>query len=590
MDVLFPVHIILGFATAFALSLAVVPIVIRLATSYGLFDFPDNDQSTTRRIHARPVPRLGGIAIVSSFFITNIIWATSNSFNAIFFVSIAMFAMGLVDDLKTLPAKSRFGIQVICSLIVVHYCHLALPFVALSPHTAISIPTTLGYTLSTFIIVGSINAVNMIDGLDGLAGGIAIISVALLSLVYYTRIEDITLIALLSIPILGAVLGFLKYNTHPAEIFMGDSGSNWLGFMAGVLLLLVLGNFDINKNLSSLGTLNPPAGTTSPYFPFISGILCLAVPIFDTASVIIARLRQGISPMQADRRHFHHTLLTIGLTHSQSVTAIYFLSLSIGILGILPTLFPRYPFSLIPYVTVILLTLLISMRFVGFGFSTPAALKALIKAEKSQSKSTQFSGVMRKWEQFNRYCIYGIFIVSPALAGEIRPEIGYAALAALILVAFSFVLKRSTNDFSDSLIISIGTFVLLIANNQNEIQLGLLGQRVSIQFLYNAIFITLFLSTASMVLLTIKRNYLIFSPSDFLLATLPLLLLVIPEPVRSEYRLDIIALRSLIVFMALRAMVRKRNLAMRKLRVVNAFALSYVLAVSLLGLRVFVGS
>jgi hypothetical protein len=171
-------------------------------------------------------------------------------------------------------------------------------------------------------------------------------------------------------------------------------------------------------------------------------------------------------------------------------------------------------------------------------------------------------------------------------AGVFKVEIGYAAAVVATLLVSTLLISHRRNDFLDSLVLSIGSLILLIANNQNSMMIEILGQRVNIQSIYNGMFVVLFLSATAMIFLTAKIRYFLFTPSDFLLVALPMILLLVPEPFRSQYRLDIICLRSLIAFLAIRSIVRRRQMATRHIRLVIVLALSYVVMTSLFGMRV----
>ena len=584
-------QIILGFATALVFTLLATPLVYKIATTYGLYDVPDimlqGQTDAPRRIHKSPVPRLGGIAMVAGFFLANLVWSSGSDLYGPLAASVLIFLVGLLDDLRPISPRIRLGCQIVCAAYAVMSGGLAIKAIALTPDIFLILPEVVGFAISVFIVVGAINAINMIDGLDGLAGGVVLIGVALLSYIYFIRTLDVHLLLYLSVPMVGAILGFLRYNTYPASIFMGDGGSNWLGFMSGIFILVVLGNFRLVEPSSGSDLLDVTGSIRGARFvPIVSAVLCLAVPIIDTACVMVSRMRKGLSPMHADRRHFHHALLRLGLSHSQSVTAVYFITLLSGVLGIIPIAFPRYGLSWIPFLTLAGLLFFIPIGINGSSEVLDFFLRRRSVIRTDQRFSRGLNVTIRYWENFNRYIIYTIFMVSPMFAGVFKPEIGYAAAVVAVLLLFSLVISRGRGDFMDSLILSIGALILLVANNQNSMMIEIMGQRLSIQGLYNGLFITLFVSTAILLIVTAKARYFLFTPSDFLLVTLPMILLLVPEPFRSQYRLDIICLRSLIVFMALRSIMKRRHLATYHIRLVTVVALMYVVMTSVFAMRV----
>ena len=182
------------------------------------------------------IPNLGGTAILVGFFLAILLGKSHSGITSVYLCSLLMFITGFLDDLKNISPKIRLGVQIATAGLTVWMNSLTIPSLYLTPAFSIALPEWFGFCLSVFIIIGAINSVNMVDGLDGLAGGLVLISTLLLSLLYVIKTNDYGLLLVFSIPMAGAILGFLKYNTYPASIFMGDSGSNWLGFMLGVLL------------------------------------------------------------------------------------------------------------------------------------------------------------------------------------------------------------------------------------------------------------------------------------------------------------------------------------------------------------------
>ena len=389
---------------------------------------------------------------------------------------------------------------------------------------------------------------------------------------------------------IGAILGFLRYNTHPAKIFMGDSGSNWLGFMMGILLLIVIGDVGAGDfrpmELSGAGLIGTIPSHFTTKVPFLSAIMCLALPVFDTACVILLRWRDGLSPLHPDKRHFHHTLLKIGLSHSQSVMAMYFIAFVFGLLGVMPVVFNQYALWWVPYAAAVILALGIPLGMVAGGKMLERLLANRAFLSRNAVVGKQLGSLLRYWETANRYTIYFILLFSPLCAGVAPKEIGYTALIAAVLLGLGSLIRSKQQDFMESFVLSFGLGVLLLANNQNELSIEIFGAKYGIQYLYNAIFTWLFVSTAAFLMVTMRKRYFLITPSDFLMVALPLLLLLAPEPYRSEYKLNIIALRCLVFFMAIRTMVKRRQNVGYRVRLVTIVALGYVVLTSLARMRI----
>lgn len=301
-----------SFIMAMFISMVLIPPLIKFAPKIGLVDIPD-----ARKVHKNVIPRVGGIAMVIAAIIPAFIWLPFNSRFLSFLVSvIIIFTFGVWDDRSNLNYKIKFFGQIVATVIIVIIGDVQirqLPFCGLEPVSEwISIPLTI------FVILGITNAMNLVDGLDGLAGGTTLISFGAIGLLgYVTTIgENIgtPYITLIAISIMGSILGFLRFNTHPARIFMGDTGSQFLGFTIGSLAIMITQQNDL------------------PYNPGIPLIL-LCWPIFDTLMVMSIRIAQGKSPFVADKNHIHHRLLAIGLDHYEVVFVIYFVQACLAVVA-----------------------------------------------------------------------------------------------------------------------------------------------------------------------------------------------------------------------------------------------------------------
>ena len=572
--------LIVGFVTATAFSLALVPMVVKFAGAFQLFDAPDISEAVgSRKIHTAPIPRLGGIAIVLSFFLAQVIWVKNAPLPGVLLGGFAVFLLGVADDLMSIRPLYRFVLQIVFAAFAVWYHGLIPGTINVGSGVHFAIPQIVGFLFAVFVIVGAINTINMIDGLDGLAGGLALIGMVLLSFLYFLKSHDIGLLLFIACPMIGAIIGFLRYNTHPAIIFMGDGGSNWLGYMIGCVMLLLLAGKQIDMTTSTL--------IASQAMPLTSVVLCLAIPIFDTAMVMAGRMRRGTSPMKADKTHLHHALLKIGLSHTQAVVALYFLAFIVGVIGILPLAFPNYGLELAPLIGIVFVFgfVLIASRING-----EVAIEFLTRRAnlRDRPEYVAVSKALRYWENFNRYVLYTILLAGPAFAGNVRFDVGLAAVAVALLVIVSMILNvyRHGDDFFDSICVALAATVLLVANNANTMMVEWRGTRVSIHPIYNASFVLLLVSTLLLFITTAKKRYFIFKPSDFLFAAIPLILLLVPEPFMTEYRINIISLRSIVVFMAVRTLAKRKTYVIAHIKGVTLIALGFVFLAGVYGLRI----
>lgn len=307
-------NLIFAFIVSFIFTFATTPLARRLAFKIGAVDVPRDK----RRMHTKPTPRIGGVAIVFGFMVAAVCFSDySESPRQLISMLIGLsiiVALGIVDDCKNLDARLKFVFQIIAALIVVLVGQVKINVITnpnlLSDQTYIEIPQWLSVTLSVLWIVFITNAVNFIDGLDGLAAGVsAIMSVSLVFIAI--RLGDYS-VAVLGIAIMGSCFGFLPFNFNPAKIFMGDTGSTFLGFM--------LASLSVQGVFKSYAVIS-----------FAVPLLILGLPLFDASFAMVRRILHGQSPMSADRGHLHHRLIDMGFSQKQTVFILYAIS---GVLGI----------------------------------------------------------------------------------------------------------------------------------------------------------------------------------------------------------------------------------------------------------------
>lgn len=302
---------IFAFIVSFAFTFATTPLVRRFAFKIGAIDIPKDN----RRMHKKPTPRIGGLAIIFGFTVATLCFAQpSRQLYGTLAGAAIIAVMGVIDDCKNLPAKLKFVIQIIAALVVVFASDIKIDvftnpnFLSDNPYWVL--PEWLSVTLTVIWIVFITNAVNFIDGLDGLAAGVS--AIMSISLVFISiRVGEYS-IAILGIALMGSCFGFLPFNFNPAKIFMGDTGSTFLGFMLATL--------SIQGVFKSYAVIS-----------FAVPLLILGLPLFDALFAMIRRILRGQSPMTADRGHLHHRLVDMGFSQKQTVFILYAIS---GVLGI----------------------------------------------------------------------------------------------------------------------------------------------------------------------------------------------------------------------------------------------------------------
>jgi len=358
-----PKPYILPFLLAFLFSLILTPAIRKIALKFDFVDRP-----AKRKVHKKPTARMGGVSIFVSFILVAVIfyfarpyfftfapWQDYNlflKFFGVFLGALILVIVGLVDDKKTLSPWIKLIFQILAALCVIlagtrveyinnpfggfiNFGQLSFNFDLFDVNFSI-IPIA---DLVTLIwIVGMINVVNFLDGLDGLAAGVSFfgaISIFFISLLL-TVYQPAT--AFLAIILAGAVLGFIPYNFNPAKIFMGDSGSQFLGYILAILAVI---------SGAKLAT----------------AFLVLGFPILDGLWVVTRRIIRGTSPFRADRSHLHHRLLDFGFSVRQAVIFLWMISLIFGLIGIISTTYGKMLSGMILILVMILL--LITLTFFG---------------------------------------------------------------------------------------------------------------------------------------------------------------------------------------------------------------------------------
>ena len=320
----------------FLSSVVLVPIAKKIAIHIKALDFPNE-----RKVHKKVMPWLGGLAIYGAFLVGYLFFGSHTpQMLSILIGGFVIVVMGMIDDINPVRAKYKLLTQIIASIIVVFYGKIYLSEISFLSLNFL-VPTPYNYILSCMIIVALINAINLMDGLDGMASGISSIYFLTITIIAFilNRIGGLDII--LAVIMLGSSLGFLVYNFPPASIFMGDTGSNFLGFMIAVISLL---GFKVTT-------------FTSLIIPFA----ILALPIFDVALSIFRRLLKGQGIAEPDRDHFHHQLLKMRFSPKTSVLIIYLINILFAAVSIFYALGDNLS-AMIIYISLMLMLLFIVLK------------------------------------------------------------------------------------------------------------------------------------------------------------------------------------------------------------------------------------
>ncbi len=320
----------------FIVSLLLVPMVKKLANHVGAMDIPNE-----RKVHKKPIPRLGGLAIFGAYLLGYMVFArTSVQMISILIGGFIVVLIGIFDDIKPIRAFYKFLVQIVAACIVVFYGNMLLSEIDIFG-LSIHFPNIVAQLITILFIVGITNAINLIDGLDGLSSGIASIYFITIAIIAFVMNRNQGLDTILSLILLGSTLGYLVYNFHPASIFMGDSGSLFLGFNISIIALLGF----------------KTATVTSLIVP----VFILAIPLFDTTLAIFRRLLKGESIGKPDKEHFHHQLLKMKFSTKASVLIIYLINIVFSVVSIFYVL-GNYKEAIIIYVTLMIALLFVILK------------------------------------------------------------------------------------------------------------------------------------------------------------------------------------------------------------------------------------
>ena len=290
----------------------IIPFIKKIANHIGALDIPNE-----RKVHTKPIPRLGGLGIFIGFLVGYMIFGNESiQMNSILIGSFIILLTGIFDDIKPISAKAKLLGQIFASCVIVFYGNILLDSISI-----FGLNINFGifaYPITILFIVACANVINLIDGLDGLSGGISSIFYLSTIVICFFQSRFMELEFVLSLILLGSTLGFLIHNFHPAKIFAGDSGALFMGFTIAVISLLGFKTTAI----------------TSIFIP----LMILAVPILDTFFAIIRRLLKHQSISTPDKQHLHHQLLKMKFSHRNTVLIIYLITALFSTASILYTL------------------------------------------------------------------------------------------------------------------------------------------------------------------------------------------------------------------------------------------------------------
>ncbi len=333
-------EVLLIVLITFAFSAIFIPLVKKIAEFIGAMDIPNE-----RKVHKNPIPRMGGLGIYGGFLLGYMLFGQhSVQMNAILIGSFIILVTGIFDDIKPVPAKYKFIAQIVGASIIPLYGKILLQDIS-----AFGLYLNFGvfaYPITILFIVGIVNCINLIDGLDGLSSGISSIYFLTIGIIGLLLNNSNGLDVTLTFIMLGSTLGFLLHNFHPAKIFMGDSGSMFLGYIIAVISLLGFKNVTLTS--------------------FVVPMFLLAIPVMDTLFAILRRIINHKPIGMPDKNHLHHQLLKMKLSQTKTVLVIYSVDILFAIASILYVIGNQMlgtnMYGIIIYIILLLLTLVLVFK------------------------------------------------------------------------------------------------------------------------------------------------------------------------------------------------------------------------------------
>jgi UDP-GlcNAc:undecaprenyl-phosphate GlcNAc-1-phosphate transferase len=529
-----------SLSVALFLTIALIPVLIRVAASLGLVDNP----GTERKLHDKVMPRTGGLGIIiGSALPLAFLLAFEGSIPYIFLGCAIIIVFGLADDRLELNYKWKLFGQSLAAIAVMSggvFFH-QFPFLGLE-----YAPFWLTYPISFFFLLGVINGVNFSDGMDGLAAGTSIVA---LLLVFTLALQaDNVAFSLISLTIVGGVLGFLRFNTSPATIFMGDAGSQFLGFIIACLAIGVT------------------QGELSPYSPLLP-ILILGIPIMDILQVVAVRLYKKLPLPGPDKEHFHHQISKLGFRHIEVVAIIYILQ-TILMAG---AYMLRFADDIVlamfyaVFVTLILGTLL-AANFFGWTFRANA-----------KTSDERRSGFLRKFEWYFRNspnclaALLAIFFLAQGLyffsyAGLLVSLLVFMG-TGLVLLSISR-LRSALQAFRIILYSASAAFAYLISQ---------VNYSSAIEFCLNG-YLLLLTALLMLAIRITRRQVFSLNTQDLLILLVVILLPLLPFGDLARYEIGQIAL-TVAVLMYTSEFILARSASLIVLPAASALAASVLLLI-----------
>ena len=506
------------------ITISLVPLFTKLALRFQIVDIPDK-----RKVHARPVPRIGGAAMALAIFAVCLAFVPKDDFvNAFLIGAGIIIAFGLADDLFNLGYKTKFAGQIAAALVVIFYGDVKIVTLGNLIPAELCLSDWGSVLLTLLVIVGTTNAINLSDGLDGLAAGISLLAFCCIAyLAYRTGMGNVMFIAT---AMAGAIFGFLRFNTYPATTFMGDGGSQLLGF-SGIVLSIKL-----TQASAILSTLLP--------------LYLFGLPILDTLLVMYQRVSEGRSPFHPDKNHIHHKLMRLGLFHTEAVFVIYLIQ------------------SVLVTATLFFSTASERILLLGYLIFAFTVLAAFIAAErykirmdrphyidkkiKARLKVLKEKGVLIRFLFMSlKVALIAILLVAAMIPARIPPVLTLLGALSFLILMLTLFTNKVPGESAVRLVYYVSVPYLIYLGTSNPIR----ELSAGLGTLYDLSFMLLAFLGIMTLKFTRRKKGFRFSTMDFLILVIISILIFIPDEQVKSYHLGLLASKIIILFFSFEILV-----------------------------------
>lgn len=538
---------LISFLIAISLSMMLIPLLVRVAPTIGLVDEPG-----PRKIHKDVIPRVGGIAIFFASIVPLLIWMPRTQLTfALLAAFSVLFLFGVWDDIKDINFRYKFIGQISAALIVVYWGGVDIhhfPFVEDN-----GIPSIFTKLFTVILLVGVTNAVNMADGLDGLAGGTSMLAIGCMSVTAYQASDPNMVVFGLSL--IGAILGFLRFNTYPARIFMGDSGSQLLGFCSGLMCILV--TQQTNTALSPM-----------------MAILVLGLPLLDVFTVMTIRMSEGRSPFSPDNNHIHHMFLGIGFSHREAVYVVYVMQIVLVVTAFLM----RYTSDLILLAAYLIFCITLfamlsfAKRYAGYPNGWVLAVQQfLVKIGLGSGY-----GAYRKLAYYLiRVLFSAILILGVTCIKEIPRDFGLLAVLLLIMMLPTLVIRNTFTSAIRRLSLYVTAGFVVYFMELSKQGGGVIATYLPVLFVITAIVVAFLIKVAGS---SVRE----FSPLDFLLLAMALIVSLFPNAMVMDGVDAVLVIEIVVLFYSIDVLFNRRERLEKAVLASASISLLVIVAKSLL--------